>query len=159
MDKYLGKYRILFIETPSNSDANYSKMMSEFDNYRKQFDALSTMIIKKTSDKFNIRLYGMDGEIKFQTDKYVSLDKIINVINNMQMQQYVISLLNDNKYGYKNKEMALNTLKLIRDEPIKVQFLLVNLLYNKSKNSINLTPKIQDAIQIYKEWLNTYNKK
>ena len=43
--------------------------------------------------------------------------------------------------GYKNKKIALNTLKLIKDKPLKKQFLIINVLYQRA-NIIKIKQKI-----------------
>jgi hypothetical protein len=78
----------------------------------------------------------------------------------MEMQRYIIDFIKSNKnIGYENKEMANYTLDLIKSEPFKIKFLVINTLYNEAKYSTNQTLGMRDAIIIYKNWLDNYNSK
>jgi len=58
--------------------------------------------------------------------------------------------------GYKNKKIALKTLKLIKDESIRKQFLIVNILYQRAKYHKNQTKNMIEAMNIFEKWLNNY---
>ena len=47
--------------------------------------------------------------------------------------------------------------KGVKNEPIKIKFLVINRLYNEAKYSNNKTLGMRDAIRIYKNWLDDYN--
>jgi hypothetical protein len=49
-------------------------------------------------------------------------------------------------------------IKGVKNEPIKIKFLVINTLYNEAKYS-NKTSGMRDAIQIYKKWLDNYNSR
>ena len=58
--------------------------------------------------------------------------------------------------GYKNKKTALNTLKLIKHKPLKKQFLIVNVLYQRAKYHKNQTKDMIQAMNIFEAWLKKY---
>jgi hypothetical protein len=60
--------------------------------------------------------------------------------------------------GYKNKKTALNTLKLIKDKPLKKQFLIINVLYQRAKYHKNQTKDMIQAMNIFEKWLKKYKK-
>ncbi len=158
MDKYIGKYRIIVIQTKDDKNADYVKAMNKLPKYKKQFDKLATIIIVSYSDRFSISLYGMDSSIKYTSQDFTSWKTFIDIINSMDMQKYVIKLIkSDKKIGYANKEMAKYTLNLLKNQPEKIKFLVINTLYNEAKYSSIETPYMHDAIKIYKNWLDLYN--
>ena len=60
--------------------------------------------------------------------------------------------------GYKDKKTALKTLKLIKNKPIKYQFLIVNVLYQRAKYHKNQTKDMVEAMNVFKKWLHNYRK-
>ena len=158
MNKYIEKYRIILIETTDDKNRDFVNAMNKLPKYKIQFDKLSTIIIPTYSNTFSISLYGMDGYIKYKSEEFTSWKVFIQIINNMEMQRYIIDLIKlDKNIGYDNKEMANYTLKRLKNEPIKVKFLVINTLYNEAKYSTNQTQAIREALQIYKNWLDHYN--
>ena len=69
MNKYIQKYRIILIETTNDKNDDYVKAMNKLPKYRAELDKLSTVIIPAYSNKFSISLYGMDGYIKYRSEK------------------------------------------------------------------------------------------
>ena len=85
MNKYIQKYRIILIETTNDKNDDYVKAMNKLPKYRAEFDKLSTVIIPAYSNKFSISLYGMDGYIKYRSEKFTSWKVLIQIINSMEM--------------------------------------------------------------------------
>jgi hypothetical protein len=158
MNKYIGKYRIILIETKNDTNDDYLKALDKLPKYKEEFDKLGTIIIPAYSNKFSISLYGMDGYIKYRSEQFTSWNVLIRLINNMEMQRYIIDFIKlDKNIGYDNKQMANYTLTLLKNELIQVKFLVITTLYNEAKYSRNKTLGMRDAIKIYKNWLNDYN--
>jgi hypothetical protein len=61
--------------------------------------------------------------------------------------------------GYKNKQIAEKTIKLISKRSLKYQFDVINTMYNRAKYHKNQTKEMKDAMNIYKKWLKEYKKK
>lgn len=58
---------------------------------------------------------------------------------------------------YKNKKMAIRTLKLIRNRSIIYQKSVINTMYNRAKYHKNQTNEMSEAMNIFKKWLDKYN--
>jgi hypothetical protein len=128
------------------------------------------LIIKKDNTRaelFNISLYGYDGKLKYVSNKITCIPHIIKLIDNMpygKMEKIKsIELYTDahpkttiKGTGYKNKKTALNTLKLIKDKPLKKQFLIINVLYQRAKYHKNQTKNMIEAMNVFETWLKKY---
>lgn len=58
--------------------------------------------------------------------------------------------------GYKDKEKALATIKLINKRSLKYQFDVINTMLNRAKYHKNKTEDMDSAIKIFKEWIKNY---
>lgn len=61
--------------------------------------------------------------------------------------------------GFKNKEKAKNTIKLIKYRSLKYQFDVINTMYNRAKFHPNQTKEMRDAMNIFKNWLKKYKER
>ncbi len=61
--------------------------------------------------------------------------------------------------GFKNKEKAIQTIKLIKDKDIIYQFQVINTMYNRAKYHPYQTKDMKEAMKVYKLWLEKYKKK
>lgn len=61
--------------------------------------------------------------------------------------------------GFKNKTMAKQTLSLIKKRSLHYQFTVVNTMYYRAKNHPNKTKQMDEAMKIFKEWLDKYPEK
>jgi hypothetical protein len=55
--------------------------------------------------------------------------------------------------GFKNKEKALDTLKIIKNRDIIYQKQVVNTMYNRAKYHPYQTKSMREAMKVFKEWL------
>ena len=55
--------------------------------------------------------------------------------------------------GFKNKQKALDTLKIIKDRDIIYQKQVVNTMYNRAKYHPNQTSEMKDAMKVFAKWL------
>jgi hypothetical protein len=142
--------------------------------YKKYKDDLKKrnvcLIIKKENKRsqlFNISLYGYDGKLKYVSNKITCIPHIIKLIDNMhygKMEKIKSIELYTNAHpkttikgtGYKNKETALHTLELIKDKPLKKQFLIINVLYQRAKYYKNQTKDMIQAMNVFEKWLKKY---
>jgi hypothetical protein len=62
------------------------------------------------------------------------------------------------KTGFKNKDIALDTIKLISKRSLKYQFDVINTMYNRAKFHPHKTLQMQDAMDIFSKWLKKYSK-
>lgn len=61
--------------------------------------------------------------------------------------------------GFKNKTMAKQTLSLIKKRSLHYQFTVVNTMYYRAMNHPNKTKQMEEAMKIFKEWLDKYSIK
>lgn len=61
--------------------------------------------------------------------------------------------------GFKNRIVALNTIKLIKKRSLRYQFDIVNTMYNRAKYHPNKTNDMSEAMKIFKLWLDKYELK
>jgi len=61
--------------------------------------------------------------------------------------------------GFKNQTMALQTLRLIKKRSLHYQFTVINTMYYRAKNHPTKTEKMDEAMKIFKLWLEKYPEK
>ena len=55
--------------------------------------------------------------------------------------------------GFKDKQKALETLKIIKNKDLIYQKQVVNTMYNRAKYHPHQTINMKEAMKIFKEWL------
>lgn len=162
--KIILSYSKDLIKKKNNFLLKYKKYKNDLTNRK------VCLIIKKDNTRaelFNISLYGYDGKLKYVSNKITCIPHIIKLIDNMpygKMEKIKsIELYTDahpkttiKGTGYKNKKTALNTLKLIKDKPLKKQFLIINVLYQRAKYHKNQTKNMIEAMNVFETWLKKY---
>jgi hypothetical protein len=58
--------------------------------------------------------------------------------------------------GFKNKEKAIDTLKIIKDRDIIYQKQVVNTMYNRAKYHPHQTKEMKEAMVVFKKWLDKH---
>ena len=58
--------------------------------------------------------------------------------------------------GFKDKEKAYETLKIIKNRDLTYQKLIAITMYNRAKYHPHQTKEMRDAMKIYKDWLAKY---
>jgi hypothetical protein len=61
--------------------------------------------------------------------------------------------------GFKDKETAFKTIKLINKRCLKYQFDVINTMYNRAKYHPHQTNEMKEAMNVFKEWLEDYKNK
>ena len=61
--------------------------------------------------------------------------------------------------GFKDELTANRTIKLVRKRSLKYQFDVINTMYNRAKFHPHRTKDMENAMFIFKDWLNNYKKK
>ena len=76
-----------------------------------------------------------------------------------------ISLYNDDHpttstkgTGFKDKQKALDTLKIIKDRDLNYKKLVVITMYNRAKYHPHQTADMREAMAVFKKWLEKYKK-
>lgn len=60
--------------------------------------------------------------------------------------------------GFKDKQKALDTLKIIKNRDINYQKLIVITMYNRAKYHPHQTKEMREAMKVYFNWLKKYKK-
>lgn len=55
--------------------------------------------------------------------------------------------------GFKDKEKAIETLKIIKNRDLTYQKQVVNTMYNRAKYHPYQTKDMREAMKVFKEWL------
>jgi hypothetical protein len=58
--------------------------------------------------------------------------------------------------GFKDKQKALDTLKIIKNRDMVYQKLVVTTMYNRAKYHPYQTSNMKDAMKVFNEWLKKY---
>ncbi len=168
------KSRNIILFYSSDQEKKKKEFVKEYNFVKKKFlERNVKLYIKKTKKRkqlFRITLYGYDNKIKYISNKISSLPLFIKKIDKMplgKMERLKSIELYTNAHpesttkgtGYKNRNSALKTLRLIKNKSKKYQFLVINTLYQRAKYHKHRTKKMEIAMKIYKKWLNEYKKK
>lgn len=169
----MNKKRVLILTYSKDCIIKKNKFLKKYNEYKEKLDARNVRLIIKSNNKrselFNISLYGYDNKLKYVTNKVNSLETIIKKIDAMPLGtiEKIKSIeLYTNAHpkstikgtGYKNKESALRTLELIKDQPLKKQFLIINVLYQRAKYHKHITKSMIEAMNVFEQWLKKYKK-
>jgi len=60
--------------------------------------------------------------------------------------------------GFKDKQKALDTLKIIKNRDLNYQKLVVITMYNRAKYHPHQTKEMKDAMKVFFDWLKKYRK-
>ena len=55
--------------------------------------------------------------------------------------------------GFKNRQKALDTLKIIKDRDLTYQKQVVNTMYNRAKYHPRQTESMREAMKVFEKWL------
>ena len=61
--------------------------------------------------------------------------------------------------GFKDKQKALDTLKIIKNRDINYQKLIVITMYNRAKYHPHQTKEMREAMKVFEKWLQKNIKK
>ena len=86
-------------------------------------------------------------------------------LKSSKIQPLNLSLYSDYKpettlkgLGFKNKEKAIYTLKVIKGRDTSYQVNVVSTMLGRAKNHPNKTSDMEDAIMVFQKWLFDYKK-
>ncbi len=175
LDKYKWKCRLLVIYTPNYKNKIYLKTKEVYQKEIKDFHKRSIKLITKLhrNGPF-LNLIGFDGKLKkeFLNINHKIIFNLVDKmpmggeVNNKKLKPLNLSLFSDYKpsttiqgLGFKNKEKAINTIKTIKNRPIKYQIHVVSTMLGRAKNHPNKTKNMDDAIKVFKKWMTEYKLK
>jgi len=160
-------HRLLLVYTPNYKNEDYIKTKKIYENnlYKFHKKCLKIKSNRNKNNKFRIDLIGFDKKVK-KTYKKLDPKKIIQDINKMPLANTKcnLSLYTDyNKKttikgtGFKDKEKALNTLKLIKGKDLSYQKRVVQTMYNRAKFHPNQTKNMKSAMKIFRDWIKKFS--
>ncbi len=165
LKKYKWKYRILLIYADNSKNKLVKQTIKKYEKYEKKFHDRNIKMIKSydNNNDFKIVLIGYDGKKKGEFNK-LTLTKIFKLVDSMPMsKKNNLSLYADyNKettikgLGFKNKEKALHTLKVIKNKPLKYQISVVNTMIGRAKNHPHINKDMKEAIKVFQKWKKNY---
>ncbi len=166
-------YRILELKYSNDMLSKKKKFDEELKKYKNDLKIrnvkIKKYIINSRSNLFQIKLFGYDSSLKFLSNKYNSLPKIINLIDNMPMgkieKKKSIELFTNahpkstiHGLGFKNKNTAIQSLKKIKNKPIKYQKQVATTMFYRAKYHPHQTKNMKDAMKIYEKFLKKIKK-
>jgi hypothetical protein len=169
----MNKKRKLILTYSKDLIKKKNNFLLKYKKYKSDLEKRNVYLIIKKNNKrsqlFNISLYGYDSKLKYLSNKITCIPYIIKLIDKMpygKIEKNKSIELYTNAHpkttikgtGYKNKKIALYTLKLIKDKPLKKQFLIINVLYQRAKYHKNQTKDMVEAMNIFEKWLKKYKK-
>ncbi len=160
-NKYIGKYNLILLISNSRDNINYKNFKKLFEKDKKKFDKNGIILKKYISSKikFKIIVFNLDNKI-YNSDKFISPLDLLSKISK-KISKKNISLYSDyhpktstKGLGFRNKQIALNTLEIIKNRPYEYQKQVVLTMYNRAKYHPHQTNDMIDAMKIFKNWLN-----
>lgn len=171
VNKYKWSYRILLIHTNSYKNKEYLNAKDTYQKNIKEFHKRHVKLLtnRKKENKFKIQIIGFDGKVK-KNYKEINANKIFKLIDAMPMAKQEIKTKNLSLFsdynpettikglGFKNKEKALYTIKKIKNKSIKYQVNVISAMLGRASNHPHKTKDMNDAIKIFRKWLDNYKK-
>jgi hypothetical protein len=170
----LNKFRKLVIKYSLDRIEKKNKIKILIKGYKKELDEHHVKIKfienKQRDELFSVELFGYDGTLKYKTNKINCIEYIIELIDKMPMGDEELTeriksieiYTNAHKgntikgLGYKNKEVALKSIELVKSYSKEKQFRIINILYQRAKYHPYPTSEIKDAMKVFKKWLDGY---
>jgi len=95
LKKYQWKNRIIILESVSIENTNFQKQLKALDAHHKGIKERKIIVIQsinqtfeiKPKNRFQIRLIGLDGSIKMESNNFIPVTNIFNTIDAMPMRQ------------------------------------------------------------------------
>lgn len=166
IQKYKWKYRILLIFADNKKNKLLKQTIKKYEKYEKKLHKRNIKLLKTYDEdnKFKIVLIGFDGKEKGKFKK-LYINKVLDLVDSMPLsnKKNKLSLFSDyNKettikgLGFKNKEKALHTLKVIKNKPLKYQISVVNTMIGRAKSHPSRNKDMNEAIKIFEKWKKNY---
>jgi len=166
--KYKWRYRLLIIY--SNERGEYYKLNRKlYENNKYNFHKRNVKLISNIDRKNENRviLVGYDGDIKKKYKRLINPKVLLRLIDKMPMSLNKInrdinklSLYEDynpkttiKNLGFKDKNTAERTLRLIKNKDINYQKQVITTLYNRAKYHPYQTKDMRDAMRIFNKYI------
>lgn len=161
------KYKALILN--NNSD-DFNKNKEIYENNRKEFDKYGTkMLSRNLNSNIDVMIINRDNNIEYQSS-YFKLNKVLDILYDLSVNDKGLkrlSLYSDykhnpkthSKFGYKDRDTAINTLKSLKNYDYSYQWHIILSMYNRAKYHPHHTVEMDGAMNIYKKWLKDHNFK
>ena len=162
------------IKTPDYKNSEYKKAKELYQKNIKNFHKrVIKLISKKVKTNFSIELFGFDGTKKkiFKTFDDKKIFKIVDqmpmakVLKNKNIKPLNLSLFSDYNpktttygLGFKDKEKALQTIKIIKNRDLKYQVNVIATMLGRAKKHPHKTKNMNNAIKVFSLWMKNYKK-
>jgi len=173
--KYKWKSRILLVKTPNYKNPEYLRTKKIYQKEIKQFHKRTIKIITRINKTgFSVHLIDFSGKNRFNFKK-LNVQKLFKKIDRMSTKNKLsrkrlklinLSLFSDYNpktttpgLGFKDKQKALYTLKMIKKRNLKYQVNVVATMLGRAKKHPNQTQGMRGAIAVFNKWMISYKKK
>ncbi len=162
------------IKTPNYKSLEYKRAKELYQkNIKKFHKRVIKLISKKVDSNFSIELFGFDGIKKGSFKKFDSkkifknVDKMpmSEVFKNKKIKPLNLSLFSDYNpktttqgLGFKDKEKAIHTIKLIKNRDLKYQVNVIATMLGRAKKHPHKTKNMNEAIKVFSLWMKDYKK-
>ena len=162
------------IKTPGYKNLEYKKAKELYQKNIKNFHKrVIKLISKRVNTNFSIELFGFDGSKKkvFKTFDDKKIFKIVDqmpmskVLKNKNIKPLNLSLFSDYNpktttygLGFKDKEKALQTIKIIKNRDLKYQVNVIATMLGRAKKHPHKTKNMNEAIKVFSLWMKNYKK-
>jgi hypothetical protein len=154
--KYLGNYNLILLVSDSTNNPAFIQFKKLFD--KKEFEKHGVKLKKYISDNFEIKVFAGNKNI-FNSSKYIEPIELLEEIK-PKLGDFNLSLYADyhpekskKGLGYKNKEKAIQTINLIKNNSTVYQKQVLTTMINRAKYHPNQTKEMEEAIEILEERL------
>ena len=162
------------IKTPDYKSLEYKRTKELYQkNIKKFHKRVIKLISKKVDNNFSIELFGFDGTKKGSFKKFdvkkifENVDKMpmSKVLKNKKIKPLNLSLFSDYNpktttkgLGFKDKEKAIHTIKLIKNRDLKYQVNVIATMLGRAKKHPHKTKNMNEAIKVFSLWMKNYKK-
>ena len=162
------------VKTPDYENLQYKRTKELYQkNIKKFHKRVIKLISKKVDSNFSIELFGFDGTKKGSFKKFdikkifKNVDKIsmFKVLKNKKIKPLNLSLFSDYNpktttkgLGFKDKEKAIHTIKLIKNRDLKYQVNVIATMLGRAKKHPHKTKNMNQAIKVFSIWMKNYKK-
>jgi hypothetical protein len=165
-NKYIGKYNLILLISNSKENKNYKNFKKSFEKHKKDFEENGIIMKKYISSKINFKIivYNMTKKI-YDSNKIIKPLELLSQITK-KINKKNISLFSDyhpktskKGLGFKNKEIAIHTVNIIKNKPLNYQKQVILTMYYRAKHHPHQTEDMLKAMKVFKKWLDKNIKK
>lgn len=149
----------------SNKDnLEYQKYIKDKNktNTIKNIKQRDIQIKTKNCDNFELRIVGKNKRILKSYNYFPTFEKLYKYYPIIKEDDVNYSLYSNDNYGksvdvgFKNEEVAINSINKIKNKNNIYQLRVIQTLYNRAKYHPHQTNDMKKAMKVFKKWLNNY---